>query len=112
MSTTSILQLLRPHQWLKNSFIFLPLFFDRRLLQVDYLLPAVIAFLAYSFAASSIYCFNDIYDAEADRLHPTKCRRPIASGAVSKTAGYAIMIAMLLISLVTIKIGQNLIGGG
>lgn len=95
------IELLRPHQWLKNFFIFLPLFFDKHLGDINYILLAIVAFFAYSFAASSIYCFNDIYDAEADRLHPKKCKRPIASGAISKSTGYMIMVVMLLLSLVT-----------
>ena len=61
----SIIQLLRPHQWLKNLFIFLPLFFDRQLTDLDKLLAVVGAFVAYSLAASAIYCFNDIWDVEA-----------------------------------------------
>lgn len=97
----NIILLLRPHQWLKNLFIFLPLFFDRHLGEISYILPAIVAFFAYSFAASSIYCFNDIYDAEADRLHPKKCKRPIAAGAISKGMGYVIMVVMLLFSLAT-----------
>lgn len=80
----SIIQLLRPHQWLKNLFIFLPLFFDRQLTDLDKLLAVVGAFVAYSLAASAIYCFNDIWDVEADRQHPKKCKRPIASGKISK----------------------------
>lgn len=66
----SIIQLLRPHQWLKNLFIFLPLFFDRQLTDLDKLLAVVGAFVAYSLAASAIYCFNDIWDVEADRHIP------------------------------------------
>lgn len=80
----SIIQLLRPHQWLKNLFIFLPLFFDRQLTDLDKLLAVVGAFVAYSLAASAIYCFNDIWDVEADRQHPKKCKRPIASGKYQK----------------------------
>lgn len=91
----NFLLLIRPHQWLKNLFIFLPLFFDQHLLDVGYLLPAAVAFVAYCFAASSIYCFNDIYDREADRLHPKKCKRPIASGAVTVGQGYLLMAVML-----------------
>lgn len=73
----AIITLLRPQQWLKNSFIFLPLFFDHKLLDLKALLAAVIAFFAYSFAASGIYCMNDIIDVEADKKHPKKCKRPI-----------------------------------
>ncbi len=83
----------------KNSFIFLPLFFHGDLTNVPMFLKAVVAFFCYSFAASSIYCFNDIYDVEADRRHPKKCKRPIASGAVSIPQAYGLMVVMLLLSL-------------
>lgn len=91
--------LLRPQQWLKNTFIFLPLFFHGDFTNVPMLVNAVIAFFCYSFAASSIYCFNDIYDVEADRKHPKKCKRPIASGAVSIPKAYGLMALMLVLSL-------------
>ena len=91
--------LLRPQQWLKNSFVFLPLFFHGDLLQFPLLFQAVVAFLSYSFAASSIYCFNDIYDVEADRRHPVKCKRPIAASRISVTSAYVIMALMLLLSV-------------
>ena len=75
----ALLRLVRPKQWIKNGFIFLPLFFGGALLHTDALLAGLITFFAYSFAASSIYCFNDIHDVEADRRHSVKCHRPIAS---------------------------------
>ena len=87
-----IILILRPQQWVKNLFIFLPLFFDGKLLEVSYLLPAFATFLTYCFAASGIYCLNDILDAEADRKHPLKCKRPIASGAIRKSQGYLLML--------------------
>ena len=96
---TSILKLLRPQQWVKNLFVFLPLFFDRHLFDVEYLLPCVLVFFAFCFAASGIYCLKDIIDVEADRKHPEKCKRPIASGAVSQRAGYIIMAVCFIISL-------------
>ena len=104
--------LMRPHQWLKNFFIFLPLFFDRHLFERDYLTPAILMFFAFSFAASGIYCFNDIYDVESDRLHPRKCKRPIASGTISKELGYMIMMLCFAISFVTIVLGNHEIGRG
>lgn len=85
-----IIRLMRPQQWLKNLFVFLPLFFDRHLMDAEYIWPSVVAFVAFCFAASGVYCFNDIYDVEADRLHPKKCKRPIASGALSVVQGYMI----------------------
>lgn len=101
--------LLRPHQWTKNLFIFLPLFFDRYLTDMEYLLPCIIVFFSFSFAASGIYCFNDIWDAEADRQHPQKCKRPIASGKISKRAGYAIAAGCIIMSLIlaSAKMGGN-----
>ena len=94
----NILRLMRLEQWTKNAFVFLPLFFDRHLLEWSYWRPSLIAFFAFSFAASGIYCFNDIYDVEADRQHPKKCKRPIASGAVSIAEGYIITVLCWLIA--------------
>ena len=109
---TPLLQLLRPQQWVKNLFVFLPLFFDRHMFDVEYLLPCALMFLAFSFAASGIYCFNDIGDAEADRLHKEKRHRPIASGAVSPTTGYIVMgacwiIAAVLLALIPLAGGPS-----
>ena len=98
----NIIKLLRPHQWLKNLFVFLPLFFSRHLLDLDYIIPTTIAFIAYNFAASSIYCFNDINDVESDKKHPTKKDRPIASGQISKKQAYILMTFMLMASVVII----------
>lgn len=94
--------LLRPQQWIKNAFIFLPLFFSGNFMNLPLLFKTLVAFLAYSFAASSIYCFNDIWDVNSDKLHPSKCKRPIASGAVSITRGYILMILMIILSCLII----------
>lgn len=102
--------LLRPHQWLKNVFIFLPLFFDGKILMKEYLTPSLVAFFAYSFAASGIYCFNDIYDFEADKLHPKKCKRPIASGAISMSMGYTLMVICFITSLCIIYLYDWMVG--
>lgn len=95
----SVFLLLRPQQWVKNVFIFLPLFFHGDLTNVHMLINTIIAFFCYCFAASSIYCFNDIYDVESDRRHPMKCKRPIASGAVPISKAYGLMTVMLSLSL-------------
>ena len=92
----NILLLLRPQQWIKNGFVFIPLFFGGRLLHPSDALSSLITFLAFCFAASSVYCFNDIIDVEADRRHPVKQLRPIASGSVSIFAAYVLMALMLL----------------
>lgn len=97
----ALMRLIRPKQWIKNFFVFVPLFFGGELFDTEALTAGVIAFFAYSFAASSIYCFNDIHDCEADQRHPVKCHRPIASGAVSVRHGYLLMAVMFLLSVVT-----------
>lgn len=86
-----IISLIRPNQWLKNTFVFTPLFFGHHVADWCYAWPCVLAFLAFCLAASGIYCFNDICDAEADRRHPVKRSRPVASGAVSKRTAYVTM---------------------
>lgn len=98
----NIFLLLRPQQWLKNVFVFLPLFFGGQLLNIELLLQCIVAFFAFSFAASAIYCLNDIYDIQLDKLHPTKCLRPLASGAISKSAAFAIMALCIAISITLI----------
>lgn len=99
----NIIKLIRPHQWIKNTFVFFPMFFGGSLLNFDCLIAAIITFIAFSFTASSIYCLNDIVDVEADRRHPKKCHRPIASGDISIGEAYAMMgilaVAGIAISL-------------
>ena len=93
--------LLRPQQWVKNGFVFLPLFFNGQLFDADALLSTFMAFVAFCFAAAGIYCMNDIVDAEADRRHPKKCSRPIASGAISTALGWALAAICLATSFVS-----------
>lgn len=95
---TDIIKLLRPQQWIKNLFVFLPLFFDRHLFDAGYLVPCILMFLAFSMAASGIYCFNDINDAEADQNHHEKRNRPIASGKLSKATGHIVMLVCFVLS--------------
>ena len=92
------LLLIRPQQWIKNGFVLIPMFFGGRLLNANDAIASVVTFFAFSFAASAIYCFNDIVDVDADRRHPVKCRRPIASGAVSVPTAYALMAVLALLS--------------
>ena len=79
------LRALRPHQWVKNVFVFAALIFSKNLMQTEQLIQALLAFTAFSFTASSIYLVNDVADYERDRLHPKKSKRPIASDKVKRT---------------------------
>ena len=94
----AILRVLRLHQWVKNTFVFLPLFFVGNLFDTDEFVVTLSVFFAFSFAASAIYCLNDIMDIEADRAHPKKCSRPFASGILSKNTGWIIMVCLLVLS--------------
>lgn len=104
MKMNALFRLIRPKQWIKNMFVFLPLFFGGSLLDVQRLLSAFLTFLAFCFAASSIYCFNDLVDVEADRRHPVKCKRPIAAGLISKQQAYALMVLLFVLSMSTVSL--------
>ena len=97
--------LIRPHQWLKNVFVFTPLFFGRHVTDWNYIWPCTVAFIAFCLAASGIYCFNDIHDAEADRQHPVKRKRPVASGAVSKRMAYTVMGTAWVMAFTLVALG-------
>ncbi|WP_314664668.1 decaprenyl-phosphate phosphoribosyltransferase [Prevotella aurantiaca] len=97
-----IIRLIRPHQWIKNLVVLFPIFFGGALGHLESLYEGCITMIAFSFIASSIYCLNDIIDVEDDRRHPKKCNRPLASGRVSIAQGYAIMIVMVILSMVSL----------
>src|SRR5688572_14190732 len=85
-AAAALLKTLRPHQWVKNLFVAAPLVFSRHLLEPAYVLRSAIAVLAFCALSGAVYCFNDVRDVEADRAHPKKKHRPIASGALSESA--------------------------
>ena len=91
---SAIIRLLRPLQWLKNGFVFTPLIFSKHLFEKEYNNKALLAFMAFCLASSFIYIINDIIDRGADKLHPEKMKRPIASGEIS--IPFAISIALIL----------------
>ena len=101
------IQLLRPLQWIKNGFVFAPAFFSTNLLKPEFFWPTLVVFVSFCFISSAIYCFNDLRDVEADRLHPKKCKRPIASGAVSIKGGYIMMHLCTIGALLLIPIAQS-----
>ncbi len=95
--TKSHFVLLRPHQWMKNLFIYLPLFFGAKVTDTILLLDTTISFIAFCAASSAVYIFNDYHDAEEDRNHPEKRLRPLASKAVSTQNAIALMIILAAI---------------
>jgi 4-hydroxybenzoate polyprenyltransferase len=95
----AVLLSLRPRQWVKNFFVFAGLIFSQSLF-TPLVWPALAAFAIFCALSGAIYLFNDLADVEKDRLHPTKRRRPIASGALSVRTGAAIGVLTLVGSLV------------
>jgi len=92
-SPSLTLRAMRVHQWLKNLLVFVPLFAAHEVHTLAANLNAVLAFVAFGLCASSVYLLNDLLDMEADRSHPIKHRRPLASGDMS------VMHALVLIPL-------------
>ena len=97
----NLIRLIRPHQWVKNLVVLLPVFFGGALLHIESVYAGLVTALCFSFAASSIYCLNDIVDVHDDRRHPVKCHRPMASGAISITQGYTLMFLMFFLSMLS-----------
>ncbi len=90
----------RPKQWTKNLFIFSALIFDRQLTNSSSLSITCAGFLIFCALSSSVYVFNDVFDLEADKNHPTKKNRPIASGRLDKRLAIAIAIILATGALV------------
>jgi 4-hydroxybenzoate polyprenyltransferase len=88
---------LRPQQWAKNVFIFVPVLTANRWADADCVIDASLAFVTLSLVASGTYVLNDLFDIEADRVHPAKRHRPLAAGTLSPRFG--VMIALTLIGI-------------
>jgi decaprenyl-phosphate phosphoribosyltransferase len=93
------LRLLRVHQWVKNSFLFFPIFFAGDFNNIPKLILVGYGFIAFCLVASSIYILNDYRDIEADKLHPEKSKRPLASGAVSKPVALLLFFVFIVLGL-------------
>jgi 4-hydroxybenzoate polyprenyltransferase len=93
-----LLRAMRVHQWTKNILIFIPLIASHQILNGPRLLAACVAFLSFSLCASGVYILNDCLDLEADRTHPTKKRRPFASGDLSIQVGLVVSVGCLVAS--------------
>lgn len=100
-------KLMRTHHYIKNSLMFIPLFYSGQLMNVDLLWKSIVGFVAFSFIASVVYIVNDIQDVELDRQHPTKCFRPLASNQI--TLPRAKLLALLLI---VFAISLNIVAAG
>jgi 4-hydroxybenzoate polyprenyltransferase len=97
----AILKELRIHQWIKNTFVLIPLVFDRQLFLVEPLTRTILGFFLFCFVSSSVYIINDVMDVEADRLHPKKKNRPIASGELPIPLAFTVASILVIGSFIT-----------
>ena len=91
--------LIRFHQYAKNLFIFLPLFFAAKITNANLLAKSAAAFIGFSLVASSVYIFNDLSDIKYDRQHPVKKNRPLASRAISARRAVALLVIFLILGM-------------
>ncbi len=88
------------HQYIKNFFVFAPLFFSFQA-KVDLFINSLIVFVLFSLIASSVYVFNDLMDIEEDKKHPQKKNRPLASGSISVFKAKLLIVVLTLIPLIS-----------
>ena len=94
-----LLKAMRLRQWTKNGFIFFGLIFDKQLFQSGPFLKTLEGFFLFCLISSSVYLFNDIADIEADRLHPEKRKRPLASGSLPVNIAVISAAVLVVVSL-------------
>ena len=105
----ALLRLMRPHQWVKNVFVFAGLVFSQNWENTSLDLRVLLAFAAFCCASSLVYILNDWHDRASDALHPVKRHRPLASGAVSPAAALT-TAALLLVLGVALASGNGTLG--
>lgn len=97
--TAALIKTVRPQQWVKNLFVAVPLVFAKDLAHPAYVVRTALAVLAFCLLSGAVYAFNDVRDVDADRVHPTKCKRPIAAGALSERAALTASAVLAVIAL-------------
>ena len=99
MNLTALVALVRPRQWVKNGFVLAPLVFAGAFLELDALASAILATVLFCIGSSAVYVVNDMCDADKDRKHHIKSKRPLASGAVTRRqAGVLLGVLYLLLA--------------
>ena len=101
----ALIKTMRPRQWTKNGFIFFGLVFDKQLFMLEPFLRTVAGFFLFCLLSSAVYLLNDIADVDADRNHPEKKDRPIASGKLPVRVA---SVAAVLLAFISISLGYLL----
>lgn len=107
---SGLIKTMRPRQWPKNGFVFAALFFDRKVLLIDSILQAFLAFILLCLVSSAVYIMNDLADIESDREHPTKRNRPLPSGKLSINVARAALILFVVVGLTASFMLSNVFG--
>lgn len=105
-----LIKTMRPHQWVKNVFVLAPVFFAKDLFKLDLIGRAALAFFIFCLLAGAVYTINDIVDAPADRVHPVKRHRPIASGRVPLGLAKAAAVVLVATSVTGALVWSPLFG--
>ncbi len=93
---------MRPHQWIKNMFVFAPALFAKELFNLEIFINSLFAAVAFSLVSSAVYIINDFFDREKDRHHPKKRKRPIASGQLPPHLALAFALFLAIIVLLRV----------
>ena len=97
----ALIKTMRLRQWTKNGFVFFALIFDKQLFHVEAFTKTLAGFFLFCLTSSAVYLLNDIADVEADRKHPEKKHRPIASGKLPLNVAWSAAIVLILVALPT-----------
>lgn len=97
---SALIKTMRPRQWPKNLFVYVPLFFDRQFDDLSAVLAATGAFVLLCLMSSAVYIMNDLADIESDREHPVKKNRPLPAGELNPTVAAVVAVVMAVFSLV------------
>ena len=103
-----VLQSMRPKQWTKNLILFAALIFSQQFLYPIPTFKTLAAFIIFCVVSGCVYIINDLFDLKQDKIHPIKCTRPLASGALSPTFAMVTTVFLLLLSLVSALLATNL----
>lgn len=104
----NLFRAMRPHQWLKNFLVFVPLLAAHRVAEIPLAIDAGLAFIAFCLCASSVYLLNDLLDLVADRRHVRKKLRPFAAGDASLSAGCLLSAGLLIAAILIATFISNL----